>query len=54
MKVTILTPVQSGTDRHDAGEVVDLPKAQAQQLIDCAAAVLFDAEAEAKAKTKTA
>jgi ribosomal protein L9 len=54
MKVTLLTPVQSGTDKHDAGDVVDLPKAAAQQLIDCGAAVLFDAEAAKAAKAEAA
>lgn len=52
MKVTLQTPLQSGTDRHDAGDVVDLPKAAAQQLIDCGAAVLFDAEAAKAAKAQ--
>lgn len=52
MKVTLQTPLQSGTDRHDAGDVVDLPKAAAQQLIDCGAAVLFDADAAKAAKAQ--
>lgn len=54
MKVTLNTPLQSGTDRHDAGDVVDLPKAAAQQLIDCAAAVLFDPVAAREAAKEAA
>ena len=62
MKVTILTPVQAGTDRHDVGDVVDFSKAAALQLIDCGAAELYDPEAaraakaaaEAEAKAKAA
>lgn len=52
MKVTLLTPVQTGTDQHAAGDVVDFPKAAAKQLIDCAAAVVFDAEAAKVAKAE--
>ena len=54
MKITLLTPLQNGLDRNEPGDMVDLPKAAAQQLIDCAAAVSFDAEAAKAAKAEAA
>ena len=52
MKVKFLSPVNAGTEVYSVGEVADMPKPQASELIACGAAEVFDpaaAKAEASA-----
>jgi hypothetical protein len=57
MKLKFLSTVKHDADAFDVGDVGDLPKAAAEQLIACGAAERFDtaaAKAEAEAADKAA